>query len=144
VIALVAAGCGGGESADEQLPPGVGSILVEQTQEVEDALAAKDFDAARVQALDLQDRVTALIDAGRIPSSLQEELLAAVGDLVRLIPEEEAPEPEQEDEEKDEDDKGKGKGKGKGNDGDEDEESATAPVDDATTPAETSTTTASG
>ncbi|MDQ3670659.1 MAG: hypothetical protein M3377_10345, partial [Actinomycetota bacterium] len=107
-IALVVAGCGGGEGAGDQVPPGVGSILVEQTQEVEDALAAKDFATAREQALDLQERVTAAIDAGRVPSSLQDELLAAVKDLVRLIPEE-APEPE-EDKEEDEDDKGKGKG----------------------------------
>ncbi len=71
-IALVAAGCGGGESADEQLLPGVGSMLVAQTQEVEDALAAKDYGTARGQALDLQERVTAAIDAGRVPSSLQD------------------------------------------------------------------------
>ncbi|MBA2537045.1 MAG: hypothetical protein H0V20_06385 [Actinobacteria bacterium] len=115
-------------------------MLVAQTQEVEDALAAKDYGTARGQALDLQERVTAAIDAGRVPSSLQDELLAAVKDLVRLIPEE-TPEPE-EDKEEDEDDKGKGKGNGKGKTGDK--ESATATVEDATTLAATSTTTASG
>lgn len=119
-VALVAAGCGGEENAGELLPRGVGSMLVEQTQEVEDALAAKDFTTAREQALDLQDRVKAAIDAGRVPQSLRNELLSSVRDLVELIPEAPAPaeEEEEKDEEKDEDDKGKGKGKGQDKDAD--------------------------
>jgi hypothetical protein len=141
-IALVAVGCGGGEKASDELSRGVGSMLMKQTQEVQEALAAKDFATAREQALDLQDRVTAAIDAGRVPPSLQAELLAAVEDLVRLIPEETpAPEEEEKKDEGEGEDKEKDNGKDEGEekDKDKDEESATDTLDDVNTVAETNT-----
>lgn len=128
-LALLAAGCGGDGSESAMLPADVGTSLAAETAEVEDALAASDYGAAREQALDLRNRINAAIDAGEIPDSLQQPLLAAVNRLIESIPKDEPPpEPEQEDEEekedeaKDEDDKedkGKDKGKGKGNDGKE-------------------------
>ena len=113
-------------------------MFVEQTQEVEDALAARDFATAREEALDLQDRVTAAIEAGNVPRSLRSELLSSVRHLIELIPNPPAPDEEEDQEEKGKDENGKGKGKGKGSGKGNDEEAETS-TDDATTLAETGT-----
>lgn len=108
--ALVLAGCGsGGEeraAPPPQLPRPIAAALAQTSDTVADALAAGDACLALTHAQDLQQQTIAAINAGRVPSPLQEPLQARVNDLAGRIRCVQPPEG-------DEDDKGRGQGKGK-------------------------------
>jgi hypothetical protein len=78
VLVLLAAGCGGGPS----LPHDLAAQLASRSDAVAASLEQARFCAARTDALALQARTIAAVNAGRVPADLQEELLGSVNALV--------------------------------------------------------------
>ena len=110
-VALALAGCGGSSDQSPQvrlIPRALAADLVDKSEAVADALDAGDVCGAARLADDLKNTVDEAIDAGRIPSALQDGLVQTATDLQDEVNCPVEPEPK---EEKDED-KGKGKKKG--------------------------------
>jgi len=84
---LVAAGCGGStqQAQPSQLPASLGRSLTDRTAKITAELGSGDPASAHRDALALRAAVVAAIDAGRVPTSLQEPLLAGANRLLAAI-----------------------------------------------------------
>ena len=106
--ALSAAGCGSGSEQHAAprptLPPLVASALAARSDEVAAALEAGDDCRARTLAQQLQQETITAIEARRVPSAFQEELMSTATDLAARIACVPPAQPE---------DRGKGKDRGK-------------------------------
>ena len=82
MLALLAAGCGGGERepADARA-----ERLAVRSEAVAAEVEAGDACAARAEAEALQTEAIAAVNAGDVPEELQEELLGAVNGLLAAI-----------------------------------------------------------
>lgn len=120
LAAVLLAGCGSGRQPEPRLPRLTADRLLAGTRAVEAAFAKGDGCAARAAQADLQRSSLALLNAGRVPQEFQEELQAAVGDLVsRPAPACSRPAPAAEPERHGKGEgngRHKGRGKGKGHD----------------------------
>ena len=79
--ALLAAGCGG----EPSLPSDLAAQLAARSDSTAARLESGEFCAARADAVALQGRAIAAINAGRVPTELQEELLGSVNALLEAI-----------------------------------------------------------
>ncbi len=133
VCAAVLGGCGGSDAPSEpRLTAAVGARLAASADAVAAAAERGDDCEAVRQARALQVLAIDAVNAGEVPPSLQEELLAGVNRLASSLqcappppppPPPVAPPPTAEpedDEGEDDDDGGRGRGKGKGKDKDKD------------------------
>jgi hypothetical protein len=88
LAAVLAAGCGGaGETgpSEQALPAPVAEGLAGRADEVAARLATGDACAAAGEADDLLHEAVQAVNDGRVPSPLQEELLASANELVESI-----------------------------------------------------------
>ena len=83
---IVLAGCGGASNGTNELGAGL--------DRVDDAIVARDYDAARDALDDLESKTTSLADAGELSPVEKKALLAAVADLRTSLPAD-APSPAQ-------------------------------------------------
>ena len=78
---LLAAGCG----EEPSLPSGLAAQLADRSDAAAEALEARQFCAARADAVTLQQRTIAAVNAGSVPAELQEELLGSVNAVLESI-----------------------------------------------------------
>lgn len=117
LLALLLAGCGGGEreqAPQPKLSRPLATQLAARSDRVAARLEANDPCGARAEAEALQQQAIAAVNERRIPTRYLEELTSAVNALaVSIVCVSPPPQSEEDEDDAEDDDEGKGKGKGK-------------------------------